>query len=837
MRLTLRTLLAYLDNTLEPADVELLRTKVSESGFAGQLVQRIRTSLADPKLSAPAPDAVGPIDEANMISEYLDSTLPGEQVAETERACLESDVHLAEAAACHQILTMVLGKSAEVSPELRERIYQLPDRDIADIATAGSFASVSVPNAEPSDATANDISKIEGVDIPVAGGIDDEDISPATQGTAVPPEPVTPVGPGDSGVSDAPTRIRQSDAAIAGSSSGERPGSALEAAQLYGGSIRTSRIAPWLVSLALVAILLFALVRIFQPLLDQGRISDADMLQTPEFLSTEDSDAPSPSDNIDFPSTEEKMSIGESETPNDNVSIEEPVGTPDGNLDQVEKTDDMVDGGKSDDSSKPDNASDARSEVNSETMQTVESATVEDPIDTDDKATSDTERSELATENDTVAVADPMNADDERTEPPAPPAKEDMATLAESKPPETMKEDSPETTSSDPDGPVSTVANLSPDITLLFAINEDGEITRVAPESSITTGQTLIAAPTFRVRVDSVANVTSTLIGPTKVTFRSKFSDSSIPTTEEPVLDVAHGRLLLEATKPGSQLNIEVAGQMMNFKFPSIETLAAVTTTRFRPPGLDPLQDENHISTVGVLCTQGSLELSVDGETITLASGQRWVRRNQEDPVTSKTDTFPIWIQPDDPDNDSLEALAREGMLELISDKERPIEIQLREAMQFRRSEVGALAARTMLAMGRADVYFGVDGTLSQASQWSYWKDHYQALVAAIDRDTQSAQSIKDSIMRMDATHARELYRLLVGFSQRQLVEGADKELVELLDSPTMSVRALALENLRRITGTTLSFRAQQDNPIRRNPGIKKWDARRRNGDIRWQQP
>jgi anti-sigma factor RsiW len=109
MRLTLRTLLAYLDNTLDPNDAEALRQKLSESAFATQLVQRIRSTLVDPTLSAPSPDAVSPVDEANVISEYLDSTLSAEQIAEVEKACLESDSHLAEAAACHQILTMQAG--------------------------------------------------------------------------------------------------------------------------------------------------------------------------------------------------------------------------------------------------------------------------------------------------------------------------------------------------------------------------------------------------------------------------------------------------------------------------------------------------------------------------------------------------------------------------------------------------------------------------------------------------------------------------------------------------------------------------------------------------------
>ena len=130
MRLTLRTLLAYLDNALDPQETVQIRDKLTESGFATQLVQRIRDMLADGSVPAPSPEAVGPVEEANVISEYLDSTLPSEQVAEIERACLESNPHLAEAAACHQILTMVLKKPADVPAELRERIYELPDRSI-----------------------------------------------------------------------------------------------------------------------------------------------------------------------------------------------------------------------------------------------------------------------------------------------------------------------------------------------------------------------------------------------------------------------------------------------------------------------------------------------------------------------------------------------------------------------------------------------------------------------------------------------------------------------------------------------------------------------------------
>src|ERR1700739_4671043 len=96
VRLTLRTLLAYLDDTLEPAQAKLIGQKIAESPAAQELIARIKEVVRRRRLTTPPTTGSGSKPDPNTIAEYIDSVLPAEQLAEVEETCLESDVHLAE---------------------------------------------------------------------------------------------------------------------------------------------------------------------------------------------------------------------------------------------------------------------------------------------------------------------------------------------------------------------------------------------------------------------------------------------------------------------------------------------------------------------------------------------------------------------------------------------------------------------------------------------------------------------------------------------------------------------------------------------------------------------
>jgi hypothetical protein len=126
MRLTLRNMLAYLNNIIEdPADIEEVRKKIEESEFATGLVHRIRSATSRQRLGAPGLEGRGIGLDPNTVAEYLDNELPPDRIPDLEKVCVESDVHLAEVAACYQILALYMKGTIEVDPGLKDRICQI----------------------------------------------------------------------------------------------------------------------------------------------------------------------------------------------------------------------------------------------------------------------------------------------------------------------------------------------------------------------------------------------------------------------------------------------------------------------------------------------------------------------------------------------------------------------------------------------------------------------------------------------------------------------------------------------------------------------------------------
>ncbi|MEP3932947.1 hypothetical protein, partial [Rhodopirellula bahusiensis] len=846
-----------------------------------------------------------PLENANVISEYLDSTLSAEQIAEVERVCLESDTTLAEAAACHQILTMVLGQPARVSDGLKERIYALPSSEaLRNMEQQIERAPDASPSKTISSAETASYSSLDipgdgnaATEVPGAGGSDDATIGQDDTHSA---RPITPVGPSDSGVADAPTRLRNPVGHSANPSSSRseaelvaRTTRAMMREDGYGGMVRPSRITPWLVSLALVAVLLFALGKIFAPL-NERRIAEQDKIDEDVIRNT-DADTPSPAAPIAETDTDQSTSPPVSDSAPTKPNASEDVAT-----DSEDVAPSPGQDSSNSDAVMPAPTTPAEStNPGTEPAETSAGETTPDKSPTTGEDVPDTTPEEMPEAVDAAPPIPPgMNP------PETSPAETDTSTDA-------TDADAPPAPAPSPSVPSGKqVAHLVNEQSVVLAQGrqantDDGEesatdntagwrrlwpaVKKAAGEDAeanpevaeddrlrfVGAGQTVLAPSLYRPILAGDQGVEWTLAGPTRLAISEVQSaqatspeEADTAEAEENVADedaaddqtkdaslaqtitrLHDGRLLLASTQENVTATWQLGPRTIELTMPESQTVLAIEVTHFRPLGMDPRVPANRMPVYRVIAVQGSVQLKeqpsegaeaeVDQnpEIVTLESGQQWQGRGKSEAVVSDVERLPNWIDPPEK-ADLLVASAREGLLDFVSrdgsfdDKE--LEKELREAMAFRRVEVSALAAQTLLLIGRADVYFGATGILSTPRHRLYFTEHFQQLRQHMASDAEAAKAIDEAIEQAERADGDTLFELLVGYNNDQLEAGADAKLIEHLNSSSMSVRVLAIENLRDIVGDTLGYRPDQENVARRTSDIKKWQARLRRGDIRY---
>ncbi|MCA9082374.1 MAG: hypothetical protein KDA58_17575, partial [Planctomycetaceae bacterium] len=74
MRLTLRTLLAYVDDTLPAVQAREIGTRIAESPEAAKLMQKLREVIRRRRVSAPSLTGPGSGPDPNLVAEYLESS-------------------------------------------------------------------------------------------------------------------------------------------------------------------------------------------------------------------------------------------------------------------------------------------------------------------------------------------------------------------------------------------------------------------------------------------------------------------------------------------------------------------------------------------------------------------------------------------------------------------------------------------------------------------------------------------------------------------------------------------------------------------------------------------
>ncbi|MFG0267913.1 MAG: hypothetical protein ACF8AM_22580, partial [Rhodopirellula sp. JB055] len=616
----------------------------------------------------------------------------------------------------------------------------------------------------------------------------------------------------------------------------------------------------WLFSLALVAVLIFALGKIFARLIEQ-RIADLNNLND-DTTSTLDpipeATQPGPAPSVPGSPAVAPTAPADATAPNENVSEDN----------------------ASEDSDSPDSVPNA-------TEQSPEA----NPSDTDSAMTDAESPAEPTVPETTPADSDSTPITDTVESP------EDMVEVAEVAPPLPPEEASPEASESNvADG--TEVAHLVNDQSLVLVQNtqansaadetdsaqaagwrrlwpakpkSDEENADANPETAadnrlrfVGAEQTVLAPSLYRPILAGDHGIEWTLAGPTSLTISltqpaaadpPTVTDESGDDATSPVADALptsktitrlhDGRLLLASTQNDVTAVWQLGPRTIEINMPESQTVLAIEMRHLRPLGMDPRVPANRMPLYRVIAVQGTVQLkesvdddaAEDSDVVTLEPNQQWQGRGNSEAEVSDVQRLPNWIDPPEK-ADLLVTSAREGLLDFVSRDDsfddKQLEKELREAMAFRRVEVSALAAQTLLMIGRADVYFGASGILSTPRHRLYFTEHFQQLRQHMASDATAAKAIDEAIQQAEKADGETLFELLVGYNNDQLESGADAKLVEYLNSSSMSVRVLAIENLRDIVGDTLGYRPDQENMARRNSDIKKWQARLRRGDIRY---
>lgn len=803
MRLTLRTLLAYMDDILDPADHEELARKIEASPFATELIHRSRDAIRRLRLSAPevlagdAGDLHGGESnlDANTAAEYLDSLLSPEEIADFERSCLEAGPHadmlLAEAVSCHHILTLVLGEPAEVDADLRQRMYALADEPAPTVAQTLRIEPGHTPRptheaeAAPEPAHMPRRPQIEAAEAAVPdfileaareqrrkqrtlmsvvaaaliGGIATWALWP--EGDVEAPREVAKSGVDVESLAEEGAKIDGGTADDAASSATTDSGAATTAGSDEAATVGAT---------------------------GDAATSTAET-EAPAFVPTPPAE-PAATESAVVATTDES-STGPALTPaTEGAAIDEVAADP--ILPPVEAAEPV-------DSAAP--------PIVDETV----GASIPDAS-TPDVSTPDssTPPPAPAPPADTTASVTPP-----QLPPQTPPQTLEASDAALAGTPAATSTGVPDDTASaaesdEPpvaEGPKQIGAYLGNNDLLLRYVPSEKNWNRLPPRSSLAPGDRLLALPNFRTHV-VLADANVYLGGGTEVDLAAADGGSGEPPADINLV-VPYGRLIINSGLNGNRVRLQVGDQTRTLTLGSSSSLA-VDVQRTFVPGADPEREPAPME-ISWYLTSGSAMPADELEGGEIEGPASWTTTaDGEDSVPQAIEELPEWIDRE-PVSDS-QRRALEPVEEALAAGS-PVSLRLAELSDpsnlGRRIEVRSLAAEAGAYVGQFDPLVK---TLSDVNQKAAWKARIEALREAIARDGAVAVTgIREAFaVQRGEDQADDLMEMLIGFSpedvgrtRAEVGDGSLVRLVRWLEDDDLTHRVLALHNINTITGTS----------------------------------
>jgi hypothetical protein len=810
MRLTLRTLLAYLDDVLDPVDKEELAHKIESSEFAEDLVHRTRDTVRRLRLSAPQVIGTGMGLDPNTVAEYLDNVMPPEHVGDFERICLESDVHLAEATACHHVLTMVLGEPADVDPLARQRMYT-----IAAETTDGKQLRIEPAHAIPSAVAAATVA-------------------------SVPAQPVaTPLA-----TAQRPHAVEIPDYLRAGSwwrSSSAVIGLAIVV--LIGTAIVfATGLRGWLGQKPAPEPLI---AQNSAPALETGAANAVPGAETPTTDSAIESAATPPAATappLGAPPQPTTPSLPPLAAPAAQANSTEPdrYATPSNAAATPPQPPAASDVSMP---LPPPSAGPATPNViapsSTATPPAAATSSSPGPFPTTPSpqlpippAPSDSVANTLPTIPEASATAVPPAASLAAATPAAPhpvpltPAGDDSAATAI--PPKATA----------PAAPPNSGTYMGGKTVLLRYDDKSGAWFRVEPRAAIVPGERVLSLPEFRPKITLVCGLQLDLSGGTQIVMGGGSDAASEPPTAgiTPSIELVYGRIvLINPTNVEISLHLKLGSQNGVAKLAHNATLA-VEVERKHVPGQDPRQTPAPVET-RLFAPDGSVVWHDAAGDKSIDKASRWTLTEAGASEVANDPAPPEWI-----DHEPIVQLSEQRfgapVIESTLVSNVPAETQLLELFQgSSRKEVKSLVARSSIHVGLFQPFIDA---LRDSEQKANWKMHIETLRSAMALNSASAERVwKALVDQRGKPAAADLYEMLCGYNDdqigrtpEQIKTGSIAKLINWLEDDSLDYRVLAVQDLWEITGKRL-MPDPAASLAERTRNVRRWRSRLEAGELK----
>ncbi len=360
---------------------------------------------------------------------------------------------------------------------------------------------------------------------------------------------------------------------------------------------------------------------------------------------------------------------------------------------------------------------------------------------------------------------------------------------------------------------------------------------RISDREILYQGQRLVALPTYRDEIKLSVGVKVQLLGGTQIEL--------LPSAglQQAGMRVNFGRvLLMPSTESGKRLVLAVGSRrgVVTLGDPK-SSIAALEVDLIRAPGTDP--EEVEATAVGYLYAKtGEIVWEEPGlaQPVTVSVGQVLVLDGQPVPVPVVLENPPDWLTSEDIASlergaDRLASARMEKELPakpVLGESGRPKGMHLRLIETYhntRRREDLWLAARSLGYIGD----FGpLVAALDEPEHPPVWMNEtIEHLRAAIARSPEMASLVSQALQIQYGADGTGLFRMLWGYTQRELRGSEAEKLVEGLSHEGLAVRALSIWNLRDIFGLGLQYKPHDTSAKRRTP-TQKWRQRLESGEI-----